>query len=224
MRPIEIALGAATVLSCTLVGYRIGRKANRPSGEIPDQVATAVEDSVKTPGAAGKGGLERQPMPFSPARSPLALPKLGTLDQRLLNGELRLGGVRIKAVTTFHQVVTENCRHLHHNGDSEVEALLQLAIKEGIFTIASVSNVTVSRGAPLDERAASCISQLFARPMAIAGPNQIAPAFPGLTAKPTRRWYGMDGTAGTVVATARFMDRPECALPSPRTVRPARSD
>jgi hypothetical protein len=90
-----------------------------------------------------------------------------------------------------------------------------VAITGGVLSVLGVSNIGVRRGAPLDEPAARCIARLFATAIEIAGPNATVTALPGLTAAPTRRWFGMEGTEGTLVATARLSDQPDCTGQSP---------
>ena len=220
MKPIEVALAAATALACTALGYRVGHDTEARSADMADMA----------PRTSGRSANVNRSRPVAPADrehgqvarastepTRLVLPRMGSLDQRLVNGEVRLRGARIKAVTTVNRLVTESCRHLHQNGDTEIEVDVQLAISGGVLTILGVSNIGVRRGAPLDERAARCISQRFARPIDIADPNPAAGVSPGLTGAPGRRWYRMEGTAGTVVATARFTGRPDCTLQSAAT-------
>jgi hypothetical protein len=207
-----IVLVATTALACTLIGFRVGQRTEIHDGEMSkvDLQSGNTEVDRSQSGAPADRGLGQERQPTSTQQTPLVLPRMGSLDRRLINGEERLRGVLIKSVTSVRRLIVENCRHLHRAGDTDIEMDLHVAIRRGVFSILGASNIGVRRGAPLAEPAARCISQLFATPIEIGSPSPLSRVLPGLTGIPTRRWYGLEGTEGTVVATTRFTDRPDC--------------
>jgi hypothetical protein len=216
VKTVAVALATTTALAGALIGYRVGQRAEAHNAEMSKVDSHAGATDVNRSHLGDGASRVPEGRGRSPSMEPksLDLPRMGSLDRRLVNGESRLNGVRIKTLTSVNKLITENCRHLHRKGDTEIEMDVQVAITEGVFSVLGVANIGVRRGAPLDEPTVSCITRLFATAIEIAGPKAAVTVLPGLIGAPTRRWYGMEGTAGTIVATARLSDQPDCTVQS----------
>jgi hypothetical protein len=196
-----------------VIGHRLG--ASQSDSEVMRVEARQGTQNLEQFPTRPESGGGRAQYRGLPEDTPVVseLPRMGTLDHRLISGEVRLRGVRIKAVTAANRIAIQTCRHFQKSGDTEVEADVRLTIKGGVITIVGVSKLGVRRGAPLDDRAALCISQVFAKPIDIAGPNRTG-FRNGMTGPPGGRWHPLEGTEGTVVARVKLSSRPECAMES----------
>jgi hypothetical protein len=197
------AIGAVAIAS--YVGARI----HSGSG-LPGRTATAVETGQLPSAAGGASKADRgstipgaavSEVPFAPVQEPIRLPRLGSLDQRALEGGHILRGLRSVVADRIAPVVAERCRALHTNGDTVVSVAVSAVIARGSISLTRMADVAVEHGAPITAALETCIHGL---PLPISVPDPVVRA-PGTGQSRPGRWSLPDQT-GEFVVRLSFRD------------------
>jgi hypothetical protein len=166
----------------------------------PSTSGAARASAARAPGAA------RLPAALAavPVR-PIVLPRLGSVDQMLLEGQHHVSLFRTRARSYFLERAME-CRRHHEQGDTWVEAALDVSLKGGVFRLLGVHSIQVKRGSPLNEATRNCMVAQFQQPIVLPPPPPPPEAPPEQRAKYDGKWGDLPDLEGDVIVEAGFGD------------------